>query len=174
MVGFCDPRDPGAAEFRRFVPDISPSGMWPVVRFAADQSERIIGPDSWAIEDGGVEVAKRSQVPLILAWALSVHKCQGMTLDRVETDLSRAFDFGMVYVALSRVRSLEGLNLKAFDPSKIKVYFYIRVELYFPFTLLGLFLNFLLFFYRFIQKWGIFISNLETLECECRINQLTN
>lgn len=57
----------------------------------------------------------------MLGWALSVHKCQGMTLDRVETNLSKAFGHGMVYVALSRVKSLQGLRLIGFDPSKIKV-----------------------------------------------------
>lgn len=56
----------------------------------------------------------------MLGWALSVHKCQGMTLDRVETNLSRAFGHGMVYVALSRVKSLQGLRLIGFDPSRIK------------------------------------------------------
>lgn len=56
----------------------------------------------------------------MLGWALSVHKCQGMTLDRVETNLSKAFGHGMVYVALSRVKSLQGLRLIGFDPSKIK------------------------------------------------------
>eukprot|EP00271_Cylindrocystis_brebissonii_P009916 TRINITY_DN2556_c0_g1_i1.p1 TRINITY_DN2556_c0_g1~~TRINITY_DN2556_c0_g1_i1.p1 ORF type:complete len:578 (-),score=55.00 TRINITY_DN2556_c0_g1_i1:428-2161(-) len=122
VVGFCDAQDPGAAEFRHLAPQINPHGRWPVVRFAADRLDRIIGPDSWTIQEGGREIAKRIQVPLILAWALSVHKCQGMTLDSVETDLTKAFDFGMVYVALSRVRSLSGLNLIGFDPSKIKVH----------------------------------------------------
>ncbi|CAI5480985.1 unnamed protein product [Closterium sp. Yama58-4] len=121
VVGFCDPTHPSAAQFRHLAPIINPSGMWPVVRFACDQSERIIGPESWAVEEYGAEIAKRWQVPLTLAWALSVHKCQGMTLDRVETDLKRAFDYGMVYVALSRVRSLEGLRLLGFDAGKVKV-----------------------------------------------------
>jgi ATP-dependent DNA helicase PIF1 len=57
----------------------------------------------------------------MLGWALSVHKCQGMTLDRVETNLSKAFGHGMVYVALSRVKSLQGLRLIGFDPSRIKI-----------------------------------------------------
>eukprot|EP00250_Pteridium_aquilinum_P026363 c32898_g1_i1 orf=285-1964(-) len=101
---------------------ISPTMKWPVVRFACNRVERIIGPEKQTLECGGMEVAKRVQVPLILAWALSVHKCQGMTLERVETDLSKAFDYGMVYVALSRVKNLEGLQLLGFDPTRIKVH----------------------------------------------------
>ena len=128
VVGFCGPDDPQAQQFAhlRAVVAVSASsgsaaGMWPVVRFAATGQVRVMGPEEWVIEEGRRQVAKRTQVPLGLAWALSVHKSQGMTLDRVESDLSKAFDCGMVYVALSRVRSLEGLHLTGFDPSKIKV-----------------------------------------------------
>ncbi|KAI5083683.1 hypothetical protein GOP47_0003426 [Adiantum capillus-veneris] len=99
---------------------VSPSGYWPIVRF--DCRTTPIGPFREAVEDGGVEVASRVQVPLILAWALSVHKCQGMTLSKVQTDLSQAFDYGMVYVALSRVKDLDGLQLVGYDPTRIKVH----------------------------------------------------
>jgi ATP-dependent DNA helicase PIF1 len=58
---------------------------------------------------------------LKLAWALTIHKSQGSTLDRAEIDISEAFAPGQVYVALSRVRSLASLKIKSFSPYKIKV-----------------------------------------------------
>lgn len=96
-------------------------GLWPKVRFLS-RVEKMITPESWSVYEGEKEMATRTQVPLILAWAVTVHKCQGMTLDRLETDLSRAFDYGMVYVALSRVKNLDGLRLTGFNPSKIKAH----------------------------------------------------
>jgi ATP-dependent DNA helicase PIF1 len=63
-----------------------------------------------------------SQIPLILAWALTIHKSQGATLEHAEIDAgSNIFEFGQTYVALSRVKSLEGLYLASFDASKIKI-----------------------------------------------------
>jgi ATP-dependent DNA helicase PIF1 len=63
-----------------------------------------------------------SQVPLILAWALTIHKSQGATLDAAEIDAGRSiFECGQTYVALSRVKSLEGLYLTAFHPQNIKI-----------------------------------------------------
>ena len=61
-------------------------------------------------------------IPLILAWALTIHKIQGATLDIAEIDIgSSIFECGQTYVALSRVRNLNGLYLTSFDPTKIKV-----------------------------------------------------
>lgn len=81
----------------------------------------------WQIEENGYTKAKISQIPLRLAWAITVHKCQGMSLDAATINLASAFEYGQGYVALSRVRSLEGLylegiNAKAFEmhPTVVK------------------------------------------------------
>lgn len=71
----------------------------------------IVEPDTWELKDGDVKRASLAQIPLRLAWAITVHKSQGMTLDAAKIDLRRAFVEGMGYVALSRVKSLETLSL---------------------------------------------------------------
>ncbi len=68
-------------------------------------------PAEWSVEDGGGVVGRITQIPLRLAWAMTVHKSQGMSLDAAHMDLSRVFEYGQGYVALSRVRTLRGLSL---------------------------------------------------------------
>lgn len=63
--------------------------------------------------------AQRVQVPLVLSWAMSIHKAQGQTMSRVKVDLRRIFEKGQAYVALSRATSLEGLEIVGFDPSRV-------------------------------------------------------
>lgn len=76
-----------------------------------DGREITILPSDWAVEENGKVRAKITQVPLRLAWAITIHKSQGMSMDAAAIDLSRTFEYGQGYVALSRVRSLSGLTL---------------------------------------------------------------
>lgn len=81
-----------------------------------------IEPTTWIVEDGDKILGEITQVPLRLAWAITVHKSQGMSLDAVELDLSKAFEYGQGYVALSRARSIDGLRLLGFNPSALVVH----------------------------------------------------
>lgn len=72
-------------------------------------------------ETGEYVIAEVSQTPLRLAWAVTIHKSQGMSLDSAEIDLTKAFVPGMGYVALSRVRSLEGLYLVGLGPQALQL-----------------------------------------------------
>lgn len=96
---------------------------FPLVQFhAVDGSSRVILciPEPWKVETPTGEVqASREQLPLILAWALSIHKAQGQTLARVKVDLGRVFEKGQAYVALSRATTQGGLQVLRFDRMKV-------------------------------------------------------
>jgi ATP-dependent exoDNAse (exonuclease V) alpha subunit len=77
--------------------------------------------EAWEFEEDGKVRASVKQMPLKLAWAITVHKSQGMTLDAAEIDLSRAFDRGMGYVALSRVKRLENISLLGLNERALEV-----------------------------------------------------
>ncbi|KAM4605002.1 ATP-dependent DNA helicase PIF1 [Polymixia lowei] len=91
----------------------------PRVRFLCGLTE-LLKPERWMFKAGGGLYLSRQQLPLKLAWAISIHKSQGMTLDCVEISLTRVFERGQAYVALSRARSLEGLRVMDFDPRVVQ------------------------------------------------------
>jgi ATP-dependent DNA helicase PIF1 len=111
------------AEMAKSTLGLNTAQVFPLVRFAiADGTTRdlLCKREDWKIELPNGEVqASRSQIPLILAWALSIHKAQGQTLERVRVDLGRVFEKGQAYVALSRATSMAGLQILRFDPRKV-------------------------------------------------------
>lgn len=79
-------------------------------------------PENWSvIDDTGKTLASINQVPLRLAWAITIHKSQGMTLEAASIDLSKTFELGQGYVALSRLKTLENLDLLGFNEMALKV-----------------------------------------------------
>lgn len=110
----------GDADEKR-IPDhiLNDDRSWPIVEFSGRRTKLCI-PTHFEVNnaDGLVE-ARRDQIPLILAWALSIHKSQGQTLERVRVNLGRIFEKGQAYVALSRATSMETLQVLGFDPARV-------------------------------------------------------
>lgn len=90
----------------------------PVVKFLNGQI-RIIEPQIYEFEESEKKILRASQIPLKIAYALSIHSCQGSSLDYAEIDLSEAFACGQSYTALSRVKNLEGLSIIDIDYGRI-------------------------------------------------------
>lgn len=93
---------------------------YPVIE-TTDGDQITIKPTTWEIVEDKKMLASIEQLPLRLAWAITVHKSQGMSLDAAEIDLSKAFVYGQGYVALSRVRSLAGMKILGMHPNALQV-----------------------------------------------------
>ncbi|MNQ06390.1 ATP-dependent RecD-like DNA helicase [compost metagenome] len=100
--------------------DFEPTTEYPVVKFRSGRTVSMV-PDTWELRDGDKKRAGITQIPLRLAWAITVHKSQGMTLDAARIDLRKAFVPGMGYVALSRVKNLHNLYLHGINRTALQV-----------------------------------------------------
>ena len=102
------------------VVDFEPTTEYPVVEFRNGKTV-IVQPDTWELRDGDKKRASISQIPLRLAWAITVHKSQGMTLDSAKIDLRKSFVPGMGYVALSRVKNINNLYLDGINQMALQM-----------------------------------------------------
>jgi ATP-dependent DNA helicase PIF1 len=93
----------------------------PVVRMSMGGTVTV-EPHSWALVEDGRKRAEIIQLPLRLGWAITIHKSQGMSLDAAVIDLRKCFTPGMGYVALSRVRSLEGVYLTGINKMAMQLH----------------------------------------------------
>ena len=100
---------------------------YPVIE-TRDGRNITIAPLEWVVEENGKIRAKLTQVPLRLAWAITIHKSQGTSLDAALIDLSRAFEYGQGYVALSRLRTLEGLYLLGWNENALAIHPLVRTQ----------------------------------------------
>ena len=100
--------------------DFESGAEYPVVEFKSGKVVTM-SPDTWELRDGDKKRAGITQIPLRLAWAITVHKSQGMTLDSARIDLRKAFVEGMGYVALSRVKNLNSLYLAGINNMALRV-----------------------------------------------------
>jgi ATP-dependent DNA helicase PIF1 len=97
-----------------------PHTDYPIIEFKNGKEISMV-PDTWELRDGDKKRASITQIPLRLAWAITVHKSQGMTLDAARIDLRKAFVEGMGYVALSRVKNVNNLYLTGINQMALRV-----------------------------------------------------
>jgi ATP-dependent DNA helicase PIF1 len=100
--------------------DFEKATHYPIVKLYSGRTLTIT-PETWELRDGNKKRASITQIPLRLAWAITVHKSQGMTLDAARVDLRKAFVEGMGYVALSRVRNLQNLSLVGINRMALQI-----------------------------------------------------
>lgn len=95
--------------------------QYPVIK-TSNGSRIETEPMEWTIAEGDEVLAKITQLPLRLAWAMTIHKSQGVSLDSAVMDLSQTFEYGQGYVALSRVRTLSGIHLLGVNTRAFQVH----------------------------------------------------
>ena len=101
--------------------DHTPFVEFQVIHNGKARSEHyVVVPEAFNIESGGIVMASRTQLPLLLAWALTIHKSQGMTLHGLRAYMGKIFEFGQAYVALSRATDWEGLQISGYRREVIK------------------------------------------------------
>ena len=125
IINFRSPTPEEAAELDDQLTAGEAALCYPVVRFhranRLGERERLLLPCTYARHLYRVGDCVRRKLPLMLAWAITVHKSQGMSLPKLQVELHNAFAPGQVYVALSRAVDLDGLCIRSFDPSAVKV-----------------------------------------------------
>lgn len=103
---------------RGIVTGYTNDGGIPVVKFKSNK-EYVAKPEKWMVKTPTGNLLIRKQIPLKLAWAFSIHKSQGLTLDCVEMSLSKVFEAGQAYVALSRAQSLQSVRILDFSAKQV-------------------------------------------------------
>ena len=101
--------------------EVDDYGVLPKVKLT-DGTVLLVEPETWSVDnDSGKTIASFQQIPLRLAWAITIHKSQGMTLAAAEINLASTFERGQGYVALSRLKSIDGLRLLGFNDQALEL-----------------------------------------------------